>query len=126
MVILLISTKLVLACQSVICSNGVESNICAIGYNEIAAQRYFNLSLSVFIIVSILYFILKRKGIFTVIFCFLAVSVPNILRYFSGGGSCNFFATSVAIWLFYSSLLIFIFQIILWTIQIKKLKIKLL
>lgn len=124
-VILLISTKLVSACQSIVCNNGIESNTCSIDNNAVLAQRYFVLSFLVLAAVSTLYFTQKKKGIYTVIFCFSSVFIPIVLRFSSGNESCDFFATSVAMWLFYGSLSLFIFQVISRIIQTKKFGVKL-
>jgi hypothetical protein len=118
-VIFFISSKLVLACQSIVCNNGIKSDICSIGTNIIVAKRYFYFSLVIFIAVSILYFIRGRKGIETVIFCFISVFSPILLRFLSGSGGCDFFATQVAKWLFYFSMISFTFQIISWINQRK-------
>ncbi len=120
--ILLISTKLVSACASVICSNGFQTNVCGIEKNEIAAQWYFNSSLIVFIVVTLLYFIRNRKGLSVIVFCFIALVLPMILRFFSGNGGCNFLATEVAKQLFYVSLFPLVFQLVLSLIQISKYK----
>jgi len=124
-VVLLISTTLVSACHLVICNNGIETNGCAVESNIIIAQRYFNFSLAICIVVLILYFIRKRKGILTVIFCFISVTLPMFLRFLNGGEECAFVATQVAKWLFYFSMIAFSFQLISWIIQLRKSKIKL-
>lgn len=124
-VILLISSKLVLACQSVVCNNGTKSDICSIEANEITTQWYFNFALAVFIAVSIIYFARKRKGLFAVISCSLTAFLPPFFRYLRGDESCDFLATKIAKWLFYVSLLFLIYQITSWILQLKKFNIKL-
>lgn len=124
-VILLISTKLVLACASVVCDNGVETNICSIDANKHLAQTFFVLSLILFLVNLILYFVMKRKSVFIIILSFSSAFLPIILRWLRGFGSCDFFSTTIAKWLFYSLILIFTFQIILWIYQNNKVKLKL-
>lgn len=124
-VITLISTKLVLACQSVTCNNGIKSNICSIENNEMTAYRYFIYSLILTFLAFIIYFARKQKGFISLAFCFIAAFFPPILRYSRGNGSCDFFATDVAIWLFYASLVSLIYQITSWIFEIKKFKTKL-
>lgn len=123
-IILLISTKLVLACQTIICDSGLESNICSIENNKIAAQWYFNFTLLIFIAICVLYVTRKRKGLFAVIFCFAALFLPPLSRYLHGDGNCDFFSTSFAKWLFYSSMLFFTLQITSWITYIKQPKLK--
>lgn len=124
-VILLTSAKLVLACQSVICNNGLESDTCAIGKNQIAFGWYFNLSLAVFIVVTTFYFVRGRKGLLTVIFCIVAISLPIIFRLLSGNENCDFSATEIARWTFYTSILPLVFQLTSWITELRNSEIKL-
>lgn len=124
-VILLISSKLVSACQSVVCDNGVKSDICSIEINKNAAEWYLNFTLLILIAVSVFYFARKRKGLLTIILCVLATFSPLLLRYLRGNGSCDFLATEIAKWLFYLSLLCLSYQIISLFLLSKKLKTKL-
>jgi len=119
--IILLSTKLVSACASVTCSNGTESNICVIGENLIIAQKYFNYSLAIFITSSLIYFLRNGKGLIAPAIGLLSITLPTFLHYLNGGGECDFFTTKVIKWLFYFSMIAFIFQIVSWISQRKNL-----
>ncbi len=96
--------------------------MCAVEKNLKISQWYFDLSLAVFISVTVIYFLSNRKGIITVIFCFAVLIVPTILHSINGAGNCDFISTNVAKWLFYFSLCPLAFQIVSWIIRINKSK----
>lgn len=118
--ILSLSSKLVFACQSVICANGMRSDGCTTERNFEAAQWYFTYSLIIFIIVTTFCLARKGKGLIAVVFCFVTTFAPPLWRYMSGGGSCDLFITEVARWLFYLSLSFLLYQTALWLLQLKK------
>jgi hypothetical protein len=122
-VILFISSKLVLACQSVVCSNGLTSDICSIENNRIAAQRYFYQTIIAFVIVTLLFFVRKRKSSFVVAICFFAAFAPTVFPYLRGNESCDFSATEFAMWAYYVSLLCLTYQAVAWVLQLKKIRI---
>jgi hypothetical protein len=118
-VILFLSTKLVSACTSVVCSNGTESNICAIEDNLITAQKYFQFTLGIFIFSSLIYFLRRGKGIIALAVGLISITLPSFLHYLNGGEECDFLTTKIIKWLFYFSMIAFLFQIISWISQRK-------
>ena len=119
--IFLLSSRFVLACQSVICDNGVESNLCAIELTEATLQKYLYLCFALLTSTLFFYF-LSRKGLGIVVVVFFSfIAHPGWFSKKNAGNHCDNSAVNEAFLLSIVSFGCFACQFVFWLVNKKSL-----